>query len=164
MLRLADRENSLEIVAVSVQSGSKLELRHDVEATEEMPPQTGTFLLNLVLRYNGWFVSIGRTILFSASEVAREANEMLPAIKQLIIDMLRPGSLFKDIYNAAAVHVTKAKPSLLPTFTEDVGFLSGFEFQNGEARICGSSDRIVEADDVFIIPFGFLGNSWNPKP
>ena len=72
-----------------------------------------------------------------------------------VINLLKPGVMFKNIYQEAKGRVRAARPDLLPRLVSNVGHLTGLEVRDSMAQIDENSQRSVEAGNVFVISAGF---------
>ena len=72
-----------------------------------------------------------------------------------VINLLKPGVMFKNIYQEAKGKVLAARPDLLPRLVSNFGHLTGLEVRDSMAQIDENSERSVEAGNIFVISAGF---------
>ncbi len=123
--------------------------------TNEHVPMTGTYVLNLTTKYFDYAASVVRTLIVNPSTVQKEAHKLTVEVVQHVINLLKPGMMFKNIYQEAKGKVLAAQPGLLPRLVSNVGHLTGLEVWDSMAQIDENSERSVEAGNIFVISAGF---------
>jgi len=123
--------------------------------TNDHVPMTGTYVLNLTTKYFDYAATVVRTLIVNPSADQKEAHSLTVEVVQHVINLLKPGVMFKNIYQEAKGKVRAARPDLLPRLVSNVGNLTGLEVRDSMAQIDENSERWVEAGNVFVISAGF---------
>ncbi|CAE8599203.1 unnamed protein product [Polarella glacialis] len=147
--------DELDITYTSFQSGRQLELKHAVHPNSDNVAMIGTFLLSIGTRCCEYSACVTRTVMVNPIRAHKEAYALALEVQRLIVQLLVPGAVFKDVYSAAKKKVQEIKPELVGRFPKNVGFAMGLEFKDTRAYISATSARQVKAGSVFTIGTGF---------
>jgi len=146
----------LELVYVSVQSGKEFDLKPASTSNDEILPMEGCYLLSVGMKYMEYSACITRTLLVNPKPPQRDAYVETLAVFNLILDCLKPGVSFKDIYDEARKHVRQKKPELVDKFVKNVGFSTGLEFKDQQLVVSERSERKVAPGMVLVVSVGFV--------
>merc|ERR1719238_1972695 len=96
------------------------------------------------------------TLLVNPTHDQKEVYSLALEVENLVIDTLKPGTTFKDVYRIALERVQEKSPQHLGSFVKNVGFGLGHEFKDPQQLLAEKSERGVKAGMVFCVSIGFL--------
>merc|ERR1712046_372841 len=80
-------------------------------------------------------------------------------IEKEIVQQLKPGKAFKEIYVSARAIVQQKCPDLVDRFVKNVGFVMGLEFKDPQLILSEKSERQVVKGMAISVSVGFCDTS-----
>ena len=149
------KSRHLLIEYAHLQTGQNFPPRFGAMPTNNCVPMTGTYVLTLTTKYYEYAATVVRTLIVNPSKDQKQAYFLTMDVVQHVINMLKPGVMFKKIYQEAKGKVLTARPNLLSMLVSNFGYLTGIEVRDSMAQIDENSERSVEAGNIFVIAAGF---------
>lgn len=94
-------------------------------------------------------------MLVNPSEDQKIAYKFSLTILDFVISQLKPGEMFKNIYQKVKALVKQIQPNLLPGLVTSLGHLTGLGSRDNVADLNEKSPGHVEAESAFVITAGF---------
>eukprot|EP00930_Biecheleria_cincta_P082284 TRINITY_DN72045_c0_g1_i1.p1 TRINITY_DN72045_c0_g1~~TRINITY_DN72045_c0_g1_i1.p1 ORF type:complete len:1097 (-),score=248.13 TRINITY_DN72045_c0_g1_i1:361-3651(-) len=147
--------SQLDISSTLLQTGKTFNLKPGAMPTDDQVAMTGAYVLSVSTRCREYAATVTRTMMVNPSTDQKEAYLLTLEVIQLVINRLKPGAMFKDVYREAKGKVQSARPDLVPRLVKSLGYLTGLELRDSLARLDEKSEREVEAGNIFVIAAGF---------
>ncbi|KAJ1678622.1 FACT complex subunit spt16, partial [Spiromyces aspiralis] len=144
-----------------IQSGGKYNLMASAVSNEE-DLHAGTILCSLGVRYKSYCSNIGRTFLISPTKEQETNYKFLLTLQKKILDLIRPGAKFADVYSKALQYIRDERVDLEGHFVKSCGFAMGMEFRDSTRVISPKSTTVIKKDMVIGLSLGF-NSLENPK-
>lgn len=139
----------LAFAPVTVHSGDEafdLSKIVDGEPARDSPLQTDCVVIAFGCKHQGYCAHVGRTFFgATASQVVKDAYKFLLAVSDAAIDLLCPGTSFKDVYGAVMRTATTLNEGLAKQLSAPLGFGTGL-------LILDARHNINEKNAALVIP------------
>lgn len=146
-----------------VQSGGEYDLKPSALSSEKRFVGDGVIIASLGLRYKNYCSNIGRTYLIDPTpEVSANYDILLELQNHITKNLLKDGSVAKDVYSEAIKFIESKNPDLVSHFTKNAGWLTGLEFRDSTLVLNAKNDRKLINGQIFSLTIGF-SNLLNEK-
>lgn len=146
-----------------VQSGGEYDLKPSALSSEKRFVGDGVIIASLGLRYKNYCSNIARTYLIDPTpEVSANYDVLLELQNHITKDLLKDGSVAKDVYAGAIKFLESKNPDLVSHFTKNTGWLTGLEFRDSTFVLNAKNDRKLINGQIFSLTIG-LSNLVNSK-
>ena len=139
-----------------VQSGGTYNLKPNAESNEDVL-KYDCVMLSVGAKYMEYNTNVVRTLFIDASEEEKSAYQNVYEAERMLIKMLKPGAVLKDIYDSVFKFLCQKNQAYKDFLPNNFGFgvstahQIGLEFRESCLVINSKAERKVEANMVFNI-------------
>ncbi|CAO3689607.1 unnamed protein product [Umbelopsis ramanniana] len=137
-----------------VQSGGDYKLKSSAVSNEKKL-HPGVILCSLGARYKSYCSNVGRTYLVDPSKSQEQNYQFLLDVQHKVLDSMRDGVKFRDIYAKALAFVRNKRPELEKNFVKTLGFGIGIEFRESNYVINSKNTKELRNGMTLNLSIGF---------
>lgn len=115
----------------------------------------GVILCSLGARYKSYCSNVGRTYLVDPSKSQEQNYQFLLDVQHKVLDSMRDGVKFRDIYAKALAFVRNKRPELEKNFVKTLGFGIGIEFRESNYVINSKNTKELRNGMTLNLSIGF---------
>jgi nucleosome binding factor SPN SPT16 subunit len=139
-----------------IQSGGQYDLKPSAVSSESQLIGDGVILASLGLRYKSYCSNIARTFLIDPTkEIEANYDFLLKVQNHIVTNLLKAGTVAKDVYNGTIEFIKSEKPDLVDHFTKNCGWLIGIEFRDSTFILNAKNERKIQNGQIFSLTIGF---------
>lgn len=139
-----------------IQSGGEYDLKPSAVSSESQLIGDGVILASLGLRFKSYCSNIARTFLIDPTPEIEENYDFLLKLQDHITrNLLKDGTLAKDVYQGAIDYIKQEKPDLVDNFTKNCGWLIGIEFRDSTFILNARNERKLQTGQIISLTIGF---------
>lgn len=139
-----------------VQSGGTYDLKVSAESSANNL-SNDIIIVSIGARYKQYCSSITRTFFVDPPKKVSEIYEVLLAVQEACLAVMKPGNQLKMVYQAAVTHL-KSEPGceyLIDRLPKSLGFCTGLDFRESAMLLTPKSQATFKRGMVFCLSVGF---------
>ncbi|KAG2172843.1 hypothetical protein INT43_000193, partial [Umbelopsis isabellina] len=137
-----------------VQSGGNYSLKSSA-FSDDKKLHAGVILCSLGARYKSYCSNVGRTYIVDPTKTQEKNYQFLLDVQHKVLDAMRDGVKFRDIYAKALAFVRNKRPDLEKHFVKTLGFGIGIEFREGNYVINAKNTKELRNGMTINLSVGF---------
>ncbi|KIJ60617.1 hypothetical protein HYDPIDRAFT_32041 [Hydnomerulius pinastri MD-312] len=131
------------------------DLRSTAESSTDPIAHKGVFLIAVGMRYKGYCVNLGRSIIVDPSKEQEQIYNLLVSLQSDLVREMKGGMTAREVYQRALEYVKEKKPQLEKNFVKSVGSGIGVEFRDSAYLLSAKNARQLKTGMVFNLSLGF---------
>jgi len=123
--------------------------------SDEKKLHAGVILCSLGARYKSYCSNVGRTYFVDPTKTQEKNYQFLLDVQHKVLESMRDGVKFRDIYAKALAFVRNKRPDLEKHFVKNIGFGIGIEFRESHYVINSKNTKELKNGMTINLSIGF---------
>eukprot|EP00050_Salpingoeca_kvevrii_P010632 m.9559 g.9559 ORF g.9559 m.9559 type:complete len:1001 (-) comp2986_c0_seq1:1075-4077(-) len=140
-----------------IQSQAPYSLKPGAQSDDKNLAQEGIFLCSLGCSYKNYCSNVGRSFIIQPTSQQQKDYEFLLELQTFVLEAIRPGKEFAQVYKDAAAFIEDKRPDLRPHFVKNLGFVIGIEFRDSTLILSTKNSRKIRENMTINLSLGFSG-------
>lgn len=139
-----------------IQSGGEYDLKPSAVSSESQFVGDGVIIASLGLRFKSYCSNLARTFMIDPTpEIEANYDFLLKLQDYISKNLLKDGTIAKDVYQGSIDYIKKEKPELVDSFTKNCGWLIGIEFRDSTFILNTKNERKLQTGQIISLTIGF---------